>query len=99
MIIVLNAHLLNIVLPRLSYQTTIMKHQAAETQKRTLVKTISWRVVATLTTALLVFAFTGNFTIALEVGAFEVVAKLLLYYLHERGWSHIPWGRNVSPEN
>ena len=75
-----------------------MKHKAAESQQRTLVKTISWRVVATLTTAILVFIFTGNFTIALEVGAFEVVAKLLLYYLHERGWSHISWGRRSSPE-
>ena len=69
-----------------------MKYKPAETQQRTVAKTITWRVVATLTTALLVYVFTGNFTIALEVGALEVVLKLLLYYLHERGWSYVPWG-------
>lgn len=75
-----------------------MKYKAAETQQRTLIKTISWRILATLTTGVLVYAFTGNFTIALEVGAVEVVAKLILYYLHERGWSIIPWGRAKTTE-
>lgn len=75
-----------------------MKYKAAETQKRTLIKTVSWRILATLTTGLLVYIFTGNFTIALEVGAVEVIAKLVLYYLHERGWSIIPWGMSKTAE-
>jgi adenylylsulfate kinase len=69
-----------------------MKYAPAETQRRTLAKTMTWRILATLTTALIVFLFTGDFTLALEVGALEVIVKLLLYYLHERGWSYIPWG-------
>jgi adenylylsulfate kinase len=69
-----------------------MKYAPTETQRRTLAKTMTWRIMATLTTALLVFLFTGDFTLALEVGALEVIVKLLLYYLHERGWSYIPWG-------
>ena len=69
-----------------------MKYTAAETQQRTLAKTMTWRILATMTTALLVYLFTGDFTLALEIGALEVILKLLLYYFHERGWSYIPWG-------
>ena len=69
-----------------------MKYTPAETHQRTLAKTVTWRILATMTTALLVYLFTGDFTLALEVGALEVILKLLLYYLHERGWSYIPWG-------
>ena len=69
-----------------------MKYTPAETQQRTLAKTMTWRILATMTTALLVYLFTGDFTLALEVGALEVILKLLLYYVHERGWSYITWG-------
>lgn len=69
-----------------------MKYTPAETQQRTLAKTMTWRILATMTTALLVYLFTGDFTLALEIGALEVILKLLLYYFHERGWSYIPWG-------
>jgi adenylylsulfate kinase len=69
-----------------------MNLKKPETHKRTIAKTISWRIIATITTALLVFIFTGNFTMAVEVGALEAVLKLLFYYLHERGWSYIAWG-------
>ena len=50
-------------------------------------KAISWRAIATLATFTLVYAFTGRLDLALTVGFFEVIAKLLLYYLHERGWN------------
>lgn len=69
-----------------------MNNKKGESHKRTVAKTISWRIVATITTALLVYLFTGNFTIAIEVGALEAVLKLLFYYLHERGWSRVAWG-------
>ena len=63
-----------------------------ETQKRSLLKTISWRVLATLTTITLVYMFTNNIVIAAEIGGLEVIAKLLLYYFHERVWNGIGWG-------
>jgi len=69
----------------------------SENHTRSVIKTITWRVIATLTTAGLVFAFTGKFTLALEIGFFEVVLKLLFGYLHERVWSLVPWGRKKHP--
>jgi uncharacterized membrane protein len=62
---------------------------------RSVVKTIIWRVIATLTTTSLVYLFTGELALAAEVGALEVVLKLLFYYLHERGWEKVAWGKKA----
>ena len=64
-----------------------------ETQIRSVAKALSWRVLATLTTGLLVFVFTGSLEVALTVGALEAVAKLLLYFVHERVWDRLGFGR------
>ena len=63
-----------------------------ETPDRSVGKAVSWRVLATLTTGLLVYAFTQRLDIAFTVGAIEVVAKLLLYFLHERVWDRLGFG-------
>jgi uncharacterized membrane protein len=63
-----------------------------ETRSRSVVKSLSWRFVATLTTVVLVYAFTGAVHVALAVGGIEVVAKLLIFYVHERVWAQVGWG-------
>ena len=63
-----------------------------ESHTRSIVKTMSWRILATITTTILVYIFTKDFTIAIEVGGLEAVAKLLFYYFHERVWSTVKWG-------
>jgi len=64
-----------------------------ETKARSVVKTVSWRTLATLTTALLVLIFTGKIKIALAIGFFEVIVKMFLYFFHERLWDRIHFGR------
>lgn len=64
-----------------------------ETKMRTLVKAITWRVTATVTTIVLVYLFTGRVDTALEVGVLEVTLKILFYFLHDRGWNKIKFGR------
>lgn len=68
-----------------------------EYHKRSLVKAICWRALATLTTMVVVFIFTGRVTLAIQVGAVEIVAKLAFYYLHERVWDAIAWGKLGHP--
>jgi uncharacterized membrane protein len=51
-----------------------------------LAKGVSWRIFGSLTTAIIVYVITGKLDLALGVGAFEVVSKIALYYLHERLW-------------
>jgi len=60
---------------------------------RSVAKGISWRILATLTTVFLVFIFTGKLTLAFGIGLLEVLAKLGFYYVHERVWNGIKWGR------
>jgi len=67
-----------------------------ESPGRTLAKTISWRIVASLTT-FIIFYVTAGGKVALQIITaaigIEVIAKMVIYYLHERAWAHIHWGR------
>jgi uncharacterized membrane protein len=65
----------------------------AATKKRSLVKTITWRVIATTDTFVLAWLFTSDEVIAASIAGLEVVTKLILYYVHERGWSSLQWGQ------
>lgn len=66
-----------------------------ESNTRSILKTISWRTLATLTTAILVFIFTGKWQIALAIGGIEVVIKIVLYFLHERAWNNVEYGKKT----
>ncbi len=69
-----------------------------ESHSRAVVKTISWRVLATLTTILIVFILFGRLDLAAAAGGIEAVAKLALYFFHERFWNRIRFGKKeVSP--
>ncbi len=70
-----------------------------ESSIRSVLKTVSWRLFATLTTAAVVYAFTAKLNIALAVGGVEMILKLVLYYLHERGWNYVHFGRKeIEPK-
>ena len=73
------------------------KFKTSEAHTRTIVKAISWRIIATLTTMTIVYTFTREFVLTLGVGFFEVTCKILFYYLHERLWHLIQWGRERHP--
>jgi len=45
----------------------------------------------------LVYVFTGTIKIALAIGGLEVVLKMLIYFLHERAWDKIRFGRKEIP--
>lgn len=68
-----------------------------ETKKRSFIKAFSWRMWATITTAIIVFIFTGEFTLAITVGFIEVFAKMALYFFHERLWQKISFGKKEIP--
>ena len=69
-----------------------------ESRLRSVLKTISWRFWATVTTMLLVYIFTLKITIAATIGGIEVVLKILLYFIHERTWDRVRFGKKeISP--
>ncbi len=63
-----------------------------DSKKRHIAKTITWRIVGTIDTMILAWVISGNPMIGLKVGGAEVVTKMILYYLHERGWYKIDYG-------
>ncbi len=67
-----------------------------EKHSRTIFKTLSWRILATSTTLILVYIFTENIAISASVGILETIAKTILYYLHERVWNKTNYGRKIS---
>lgn len=73
---------------------TLRTDVKTESPARSILKSISWRVVATITTTLIVYFWTHEWVLAFTVGGVEVVAKFALYYVHERMWQRISFGRN-----
>lgn len=63
-----------------------------DSRLRSLLKAVTYRITGTLTTALLVLLLTGEWSIALAVGAIEPLVKIVIYYLHERAWQSVPRG-------
>jgi len=57
-----------------------------ESRLRSLLKAFSWRIVATLTTALIAYGITGEIDTALAIGGIEFFLKFAIYYAHERAW-------------
>lgn len=68
-----------------------------ETKRRSILKALSWRTWATITTAIIVYLFTGEFALAITVGFLEVFAKMALYFFHERLWHKIAYGKKEIP--
>ena len=63
-----------------------------EKKRRTILKSVTFRILATIVTIVLVYIFTGNLALANTIGIFDLVSKLVLYYIHERVWNKISWG-------
>ena len=68
-----------------------------ETHSRSFAKALSWRITGTIDTMIISMIITGSIKLAAAIGFTEVVTKSFLYYLHERAWLRIPYGRPVPP--
>lgn len=60
-----------------------------DSKTKSLLKTLSWRAVATIITMIIAYFIVGDLTVALSIGAFDVIIKMIAYYFHERAWSKI----------
>lgn len=68
-----------------------------ETHSRSFAKAISWRITGTVDTMIISLIFTQSFKLAAAIGLTEVATKSVLYYLHERAWLRVPYGRRPVP--
>lgn len=66
----------------------------AEKHYRSLVKAVSWRMTGSIDTLFITFLVTGKLKWAFTISGIELFTKIFLYYVHERIWHNIKWGRH-----
>ncbi len=71
----------------------VVLFRGAETHARSVLKALSWRTLGTLDTFAISWLLTGRVEIAGSIAGLEIVTKIAWYYLHERIWAAIHWGR------
>lgn len=64
-----------------------------DTPKRSLAKTISWRITGSSATFAISYAILGDISISGTIAGIQLTFNTILYFLHERVWLHIKWGR------
>lgn len=64
-----------------------------EQHKRTLAKTLTWRLIALLITIVVVYIYSGDAKESLVVGFVANLLKMFFYYAHERIWNKVRFGR------
>ena len=69
-----------------------------ESRARSALKTITWRVIATLITAGISWLITGRLRFAVLIGGTDAILKVGAYYLHERLWNSVEFGRPKGPD-
>ena len=67
--------------------------KSGDAHSRSLMKAVSWRTTGTIDTFIISYIVTGKFSVAGTIASVEVITKIALYYMHERIWAIIPWGR------
>ncbi|HEX7412669.1 MAG TPA: DUF2061 domain-containing protein [Bacteroidia bacterium] len=70
-------------------------HHATETLKRSVIKTISYRVVILILDFVSIYLFTGQIKIALGFMLVSNVYTTLAYFFHERIWDKVKWGKLI----
>jgi uncharacterized membrane protein len=68
-----------------------------ETTRRSIAKTVSWRILATIITTAIALALTGKWEFAATIGVADTFTKFFVYFGHERLWNRIPFGREINP--
>ena len=69
-----------------------------DSRGRSLAKAFSYRLLGSASTGAMVFLFTGDARMSIGAGLLDSVVKIILYFLHERLWNSIPFGRPKAPE-
>ena len=64
--------------------------------KRSGLKAVTWRVIATFTTMSLVLIYTGKIDLTLSIGGLDIILKMGLYFFHERVWDRIAFGKTFT---
>jgi len=61
---------------------------------RSLAKTLTWRITGSASTFSIAYLITGSFGVSSVIAFVQMGVNTVLYWLHERAWARVSWGRN-----
>jgi uncharacterized membrane protein len=70
----------------------------SDTAGRSLVKAVSWRITASLATFIISFFVSSDLSVAGVIASIQFVVNLILYFIHERIWNRVEWGKSINTE-
>ncbi len=65
----------------------------ASTELRSFVKGVSWELITFVLTVLAIYWIYGNLSLSIQFTAVLTIIKIGLYFVHERVWKKIRWGK------
>lgn len=65
----------------------------SEKPQRAAIKSVTWKIIATLITLFTLYFFTREISISIKITIAEAVLGLVFFYIHERIWNRIGWGK------
>ena len=65
----------------------------SEQPLRSVIKALSWRLIGTIDTLIVSYVITGEILLASSIASVDFITKLVLYFVHERIWNIITWGK------
>lgn len=69
-----------------------------ESHFRSVIKAVTWRTGGTVVTFAVAWVMTRRFDLAAQIGLLDTAVKLAAFYIHERMWMKISFGRLKPPE-
>lgn len=70
-----------------------LTRQSKESHARSIVKSITYRVLIVISIFIITLLTTGRLADAAAITGISAITGTIIYYLHERVWSRIHWGR------
>jgi uncharacterized membrane protein len=70
-----------------------MSATGIDSTARSIAKTVSWRITGSTATFAISYAILGDFTISGTIAVIQLTFNTVLYFVHERVWNWITWGR------
>lgn len=64
-------------------------------RRRSLLKAISWETFSFFLTLIIVYLFTGDVKLTVELTVTCQLIKTFFFYSHERIWHQIHWGKET----
>lgn len=77
----------------MSTKKPIISSKPTETHARSLIKAIIYRILIILSVFIITYATTRRLADTASITGLTAISGTIIYYLYERVWSRIKWGR------